>query len=232
MDRSKSRTSAAKPSSRASAKPAKSQKSGSKTTASRSAASRPAASRAAASSRVSAAKSKVATVKSSGQPLSARVNTPAKLARRTELCGSLPGGVDAYYYQDRCNLKAKLDGLMQKNRRAAAFTNKVLLEMPVIEKLMHGAEPSQADLKMVFNDPLAVEAAVRVMTDPAYMESHPQPADRYNAAVAKLSRTYPNIAKKPDAYKKMVMRQTYNVFYASAQNVQKFKGRPATNKVK
>ena len=162
--------------------------------------------------------------------LVAKTDTPAKVARRAELCGALPGGIDAYYFSERCIAKKQLDQAMTRNRRAAAFVGKAMQEMPVLEKLMRDADPSPADLQVAFNDPMAVEAAVRFMTDPANMESHPDPSARYAAAVAKLSRAHPNVGAKPHAFKKMVMRQTYNTFYASAQNVQRFKGRPTTRK--
>ena len=160
--------------------------------------------------------------------LSASVKTPARNARQQELCGSRPGGVDAYFYSDRCILKQQLNNLMAENRRGANFINKALSEMPVIEKLMKDADPKPDELQVAFNDPLATEAAFMFMTDPSNMDIYPSPNDRYNAAVAKLSGEHGNLGKYPDAFKKLVMRQTYNMFYSSAQNFKKFKGRPTT----
>ena len=166
--------------------------------------------------------------KSDEPGLSASVKTPARNARQQELCGSRPGGVDAYFYSDRCILKQQLNNLMAENRRGANFVNKALSEMPVIEKLMKDADPKPDELQVAFNDPLATEAAFMFMTDPSNMDIYPAPNDRYNAAVAKLSAEHGNLSKYPDAFKKLVMRQTYNMFYSSAQNFKKFKGRPTT----
>jgi hypothetical protein len=150
------------------------------------------------------------------------------MARRQELCGSRPGGVDAYYYLDRCNLKSKLDGLMQKNRRGAAFVGKIVLEMPILEKEMKNADPTAQELQIVFNDPIATEELVRFMTMPENMEIYPAPNDRYNAAVNKVSDDHKNVGKMPSAFKKLVFRQVYNQFHMTAQNFKKFHGRPTT----
>lgn len=163
-----------------------------------------------------------------GTGLAASVNTPAKLARRQELCGSRPGGVDAYYYLDRCVLRKQLDGLMEKNRRGAAFVGKILLEMPVLEKEMKSADPTPQELQVVFNDPIATEELVRFMTSPENMDIYPAPNDRYNAAVSKLGADHKNVAKIPTAFKKLVYRQVYNQFHMTVQNFKKFAGRPTT----
>ena len=170
----------------------------------------------------------------SGQPststaLAASVNTPAKLARQQELCGSRPGGTAAYYFSERCIAKRQLDGLMEKNRRGAAYVGQIVTEMPVLESAMKAADPTPEELQVVFNDPIATEELVRFMTTPGNMQLYPSPNDRYAAAVSKLGDDHKNVSQIPTAFKKLVFRQVYNQFHMTAQNFKKFHGRASTN---
>lgn len=162
--------------------------------------------------------------------LAASVNTPAKMARRQELCGSRPGGADAYHYGERCLLKHQLNTLMEKNRRAAAFVGSIKIEMPILEKEIQNTKIDNKDLQVVLIDVAANNALTQFMTDPENMEIYPSPVDRFNGAVSKLSGEHKNIAKYPSAFKKNVFYLVHQQFESMLKNINGFKGRRATNK--
>jgi hypothetical protein len=156
--------------------------------------------------------------------------TPAKAARRLEKCGPLKGGVDAYYYTDRCTLKKKLDALMGRNRRAASFVSKAAQEMPILQKVVEGAVVSEESMSVALLDPIAVEKLVAYMTLWDKMEAAPDPEERLEAALADVGASYPNVAKEPAAFKKLAARGAYKNFESAVENVKNFRGRPTTRK--
>lgn len=169
-------------------------------------------------------------------PAAARVEqkgelyTAARVARQKEKCGALPGGVDAYYYQDRCTLKKQHTELMRQNRNAASFVGKATQEMPVFERIMREKDIPAKDMSVALLDNVAVEACVKFITSWEKMEEIPNPEDRIGAAFAKLAASHPNLARHPAPFRKLVARNVYNTFLTNVRNVKNFKGRPTTRK--
>jgi hypothetical protein len=156
--------------------------------------------------------------------------TAARIARQKEKCGALPGGVDAYYYQDRCTLKKQHTELMRQNRNAASFVGKATQEMPVFERIMREKDIAAKDMSVALLDNVAVEACVKFITSWEKMEEIPNPEDRIGAAFAKLGASHPNLARHPAPFRKLVARNVYNTFMTNVRNVKNFKGRPTTRK--
>jgi hypothetical protein len=156
-------------------------------------------------------------------------STPAKLARQKEKCGALEGGIDAYFYSDRCILKKKHDMYMRHNRRAAAFVNKATTEIPVLKRI-EDTPVDDDSLHAALLDLKATEDCVKYVTSPDKMESVEDPEKRVAAAIDSLASKHPNIAKYPGAFKLLAARGARNSFQTAIDNYKEFRGRAATNK--
>jgi len=161
----------------------------------------------------------------------------ARRQRAEELCGSKPGGVDAYYYSvtERCTLKKQNADLMRRNRNAVSFVNKTALEMPVLDKITKekkadGKSVTDKEMQVALLEPTAVERCVAFMTAPENNTAFPNPEDRLRAAMAAVSVDFPVVAKNPLPFRKLIARNVYATFAAAAKNVAAFKGRPAMRK--
>lgn len=145
------------------------------------------------------------------------------------LCGGLEGGVDAYYYGERCILKKQHAELMRKNKKTSAFVSKALLDMPVLKELA-SADVPKADEVAALLDPDALNACVVFIAGHAGMKSHPDPKARVSAAVKAAAAKFPVVKQHVAAFKKLAAMGAVRSYETSIDNYNNFEGRPATNK--